>query len=808
MTLGQIILINPGGPTEELADIAQASSRGVATLTLSAALQHRHEQGEIILALRSARSDKLDVCSEPAVHGLPPPVQSTDLRTAGVLFDDLSPEETIAVAQVFMSASGAASGPHTAKIGQSYITGMGGIELLVPTKEEALAYLDADGQRPSRYARVVCARPSHNDVMEYRVGPISGLRTAPKVELALKPLLEPGAVPFAKRPPDLVDTALLPLVAATMDELRPLLENTFGHAFPQFEDTFDPQGGIVFGFPIFPDLRSTTASRITMVKFFWISKASEVNAAMYLHPVPFIFRSNQTGADPSAWYAFDFYFCGRGPFESASKLQADYAAGKLPACRYQKPDTRRNNNPGDWDVAGWPAGTPNPRTTKRGPRLVYPDGPRWKVSAALGGQGRQVEWMGWSFFVSQRPATGLSVWDIRFKGRRIVYELSWQESAALYGGGQGDQTYYLDAAMTGLGQLTAKLREGVDCPVGSSMFRNTRAIAKFGSDGFQGSWAEPHGAESGCIFEADDSETLWSHANVQQDTTRGVRGSHLVVRTLANSGNYDYYANVLFGLDGSITWKSQLAGYAETRWFDPAVNDWERSFSPIAHGIALPLHAHLLNVKADLDIGAHKTNALDMIESVVGWPDEAKAAGATSAIQSKFLRSNYVLAEGAGVSTMMPNTSAPKVWRVVNRDAEGPSPYSSPGYAILPGEATVNTLPGGHPLSAFVSFAKYTVAFTRRHEAEQRSSSLYDCYAPGTPHTSLDRFLADAESLNQTDLVAWITIGHEHIPRTEDLPLISNYAAGFRLVPWNFFDGNPGMDLTEDATSKCLARAL
>jgi len=58
----------------------------------------------------------------------------------------------------------------------------------------------------------------------------------------------------------------------------------------------------------------------------------------------------------------------------------------------------------------------------------------------------------------------------------------------------------------------------------------------------------------------------------------------------------------------------------------------------------------------------------------------------------------------------------------------------------------------------------------------------------------LDSFL-NGESLNQTDLVAWVTVPHEHLPRTEDVPLISNYPMGFRIVPWNYFDGNAGMDL-------------
>ena len=93
---------------------------------------------------------------------------------------------------------------------------------------------------------------------------------------------------------------------------------------------------------------------------------------------------------------------------------------------------------------------------------------------------------------------------------------------------------------------------------------------------------------------------------------------------------------------------------------------------------------------------------------------------------------------------MVPNASLPMVWRIVNREQAGPTPHSPLGFAILPGEAAVNTLPEGHPLVDFVSYAKYTWAFARRHDAEQRSTSWYDCYFPEMPHTSLDRFLVSA----------------------------------------------------------------
>jgi hypothetical protein len=35
-------------------------------------------------------------------------------------------------------------------------------------------------------------------------------------------------------------------------------------------------------------------------------------------------------------------------------------------------------------------------------------------------------WMGWSLSIGHKPTTGISFWNINFKGNRIVYELSLQ----------------------------------------------------------------------------------------------------------------------------------------------------------------------------------------------------------------------------------------------------------------------------------------------------------------------------------------------------------------------------------------------
>ena len=44
-------------------------------------------------------------------------------------------------------------------------------------------------------------------------------------------------------------------------------------------------------------------------------------------------------------------------------------------------------------------------------------------------------------------------------------------------------------------------------------------------------------------------------------------------------------------------------------------------------------------------------------------------------------------------------------------------------------------------------------------------------------------------------MVAWVNLGKEHLPRTEDVPLISNFGTYFDLLPRNVHKVNAAMDV-------------
>ena len=64
-----------------------------------------------------------------------------------------------------------------------------------------------------------------------------------------------------------------------------------------------------------------------------------------------------------------------------------------------------------------------------GPRSVSFAGLRYRVDRAQ----QHVRWMGWSMYFGFDCDMGLSLWDLRFRGERIIYQLAPQEALAQYG---------------------------------------------------------------------------------------------------------------------------------------------------------------------------------------------------------------------------------------------------------------------------------------------------------------------------------------------------------------------------------------
>jgi primary-amine oxidase len=99
-----------------------------------------------------------------------------------------------------------------------------------------------------------------------------------------------------------------------------------------------------------------------------------------------------------------------------------------------------------------------PHDEKVAPVAILPDGARHEFDP----EQNYVSWMDYTFFVSDGPG-GVSLHDVRFQGKRVIYELAMQEALAHYAGPDESQSTasYLDVT---IGFTNYNLIPGIDCP--------------------------------------------------------------------------------------------------------------------------------------------------------------------------------------------------------------------------------------------------------------------------------------------------------------------------------------------------------
>jgi primary-amine oxidase len=193
--------------------------------------------------------------------------------------------------------------------------------------------------------------------------------------------------------------------------------------------------------------------------------------ASYMTPLDFFLIIDCTGTDPSL-YKMKGFVTGEKFYSTIGALRSAFEAGELGMEFDQTLDA-------DWALVDYkPELGVRELEDRLAPATLEIGGKRYKVDE----MNQYVEYMGWSFYLAFSRTLGVMFYDIKFKGERILYELSMQEATAQYGGNQPKaantvyhDTYYrcvslLPTALSyinvrnSLGMEMGTLVEGYDCP--------------------------------------------------------------------------------------------------------------------------------------------------------------------------------------------------------------------------------------------------------------------------------------------------------------------------------------------------------
>jgi primary-amine oxidase len=413
------------------------------------------------------------------------------------------------------------------------------------------------------------------------------------------------------------------------------------------------------------------------------------------------------------------------------------------------------------------------RTGLKPLEIVQPEGASFEVD------GHAVKWQKWSFRMGFTPREGLVLYNVGYEDqgrvRPVIYRASLCDMVVPYG---DPHPYHsrknaFDVGEYGIGMLANALKLGCDC------LGEIRYFDAYLTDS-RGEVVELPNAI--CMHE-EDYGILWKHMDWRTNQTEVRRSRRLVVSFIATVGNYEYGFYWYFYQDGSIQYEIKLTGIMNTG----ALPEGEsRKYGTlVAPQLYAPNHQHFFNVRLDMMVDGAKNSVYEVHA-------EAEKAGPDNPLGNAFYAKSTLLKTEAEAQQLIDPLSG-RYWKIVNPAAKNGMGEPT-GYKLVHGENALPFLHNGvSPVLERAKFMSKHLWVTPYNAAEKYAAGDYPNQHPGG--AGLPEWTAANRSIENTDVVLWYTMGHTHIPRLEDWPVMPVSYVGFMLKPLNFFDRNPALDV-------------
>ncbi|KAL7990929.1 hypothetical protein Chor_014359 [Crotalus horridus] len=656
------------------------------------------------------------------------------------VFQDLTPEEIMQVKRYLQSNLGVplVETPQ-AKPSDNCICM---ITLQLPPKAQVLQFLDNQGSQPAREALAVVHFGNQVDpnVTEFVVGPLP----EPIYHEDITVEKYGGKLPYSQRM----------ILGNEFQEIHDFLKRNEYLKAPNFmQEVLNYNGSnIQYSNQMPPGLKSGDRK-------IWVSHFQNV-IGYYLHPVGFEIQVDHSSLDISEWKVIKVFYNGQY-FEDMEDLERQFNMGKI------RVDKVKEASPD----GGYSSLKQRVPPKDPGPLQYEPRGPRYRI------RNNHVTFLRWSFAFGIDASRGPRIFDVRFNGERIIYELSLQEASAIYGSNSPKSMLirYMDASF-GLGSHIFPLTQGLDCPYLSSYLD-----LHF----FYGTSLPVSRKNAICIFEQNAELPLRRHyESIQSPFYGGLADSNLVFRTISTVGNYDYVWDFIFHQNGAVGVRIHASGYIQTSFYFGDAQDFGNRVQEWVLG---SIHTHNIHFKVDLDIGGVKNTLVgnDMAFETLQapWSPEHKIH------RMKMVR-KVLDTENKAAFRLHDNMP-----RYIFFASNCTNKWGhKQGYRIQTISFSGDHLPESDPMEPGLSWGRYKLAVTKRKENESVSTTAYNQVDPWKPPVAFADFINNENIVNE-DLVAWINAGFLHIPHAEDIPNTATLGneIGFFLRPYNYFDDDPSM---------------
>ena len=400
--------------------------------------------------------------------------------------------------------------------------------------------------------------------------------------------------------------------------------------------------------------------------------------------------------------------------------------------------------------------------------------------------GNFVEWQKWKFHVrfERRPGTVISL--VTYDGRPVLYQGSLAEIFVPYQDPDTNWFYrtYMDEGEFGFGLLSSPLKLGLDVPPTAVLLDALVSAAL--PDPSVPVVPLPLPQVVG-VFERLTGYPAWRHFELFAGPVPAYEGRadvELVVRSIAQLGNYDYMVDWVFNQSGAIRVDVALTGIdapkgvRSTTLASSSAGQDTRYGALLAPNLVAPNHSHFFNFRLDLDVdGRNNSFMLGELKTKENVPGPRKSVWV---VEDKRVNSERDgrLEHGEAL------------WKVINPGRTNARGYNT-GY-MLESHSNADALLKKADFKR-AGFIEYPLWITKFDPDQRFAAGDTPNQDPG--EGGLPEYQKDDQSLVNTDIVLWLTIGHHHVTATEDFPVLSLEPLSFRLKPMNFFDRNPALDL-------------
>lgn len=420
---------------------------------------------------------------------------------------------------------------------------------------------------------------------------------------------------------------------------------------------------------------------------------------------------------------------------------------------------------------------PNQRQDVKPLEITQPQGPSFSVD------GYQVRWQNWSFTIGFNAREGLTLHHLRYKDggkdRSVLYRASLTEMVVPYGdpAPQQRRKNAFDVGEYGMGACANSLQLGCDC-LGVIKYFDAHLVSSRG---------EPLTVKNAICMHEEDFGILWKHTDRRLPDAPEVRRSRrLVISSVSTVENYEYGFFWYLYQDGNIQLEVKLSGVLSLGTLQP--NEKPKYGVLIAPQLYAPNHQHFFNVRLDLDLDGMNNS----IYQVDVQPDEP---GPENAFHNAFQAKPTLLKSEKQARAHLSLETA-RTWRIVN-----PSVQNAVGepvaYRFLPGDNCIPFASRDAWWRKRAGFVNHHVWVTPYKEDEKYAAGDFPNQSQGGD--GLPRWTEQDRPLENTDVVLWYTMGHTHLPRPEDYPVMPAAYIGFTLKPAGFFALNPANDLPPSA---------